>query len=555
MRAWSAVLCSLPPCRRTGRRACDGPTSVRPAALADVAGARVRRREVPARPTLGRPVAAALPGARPPRRPAPVTVTTPGGPAASRSVRSCAAPVVVAASTVVRRNGTDHRRAVDRPRRPNAAAHPGRRPGRSGAQALGVAAVLPAGPAPAVVVAPTALVLDASALCLAAAAAYVARRLAHPPRGRRASRRRVPPVRERSRLPAPRSSRQPPPVPPGAAFAARGCRRHADGGDHPAGHRCGRRGADVVPPAAATAVVPTVAAAPAALRSSRQPLPSRRGRSSRQPPPLPPRSGRPESPRQPLPPRRHAEAAPRRADSRLPLSRTAAAGVVAAAAATATAVAVVATAAEPSRQPPPLRSSRRGPLSRAPAAAPIAARQPPPLRGWARCRAAATAVVPTRRALAPAAALAAGAVVPPAAAGAAVDRRRLGSHRRSRRAVVAPAAAFARSSPGRRADPPRSCRGHRGLRRCCRRRGRRHGPGIGRRGRVAIRHASRRCDRATTAAPNAHRPAHRVPRDQLPRFAVPRAPRYRGDPRRGCRRTAAGARSPPRRSPPWPARS
>src|SRR6185295_16760640 len=130
---------------------------VRPAALADVAGARPVGRGARAGPVV------------PSRRatcpvvwPAPVTVTTPGG-LAAWSVRSCAAPVVVAASTVVRRSGpiTAARSiALGVPTPPLI-------PGVAlvaPATRLGVAAVLPARPTPAVVVALTALVLDASAL-------------------------------------------------------------------------------------------------------------------------------------------------------------------------------------------------------------------------------------------------------------------------------------------------------------------------------------------------------------------------------------------------------
>ena len=129
VRAWSAVLCSPAPPRRTGRRACDGPTTCQ------TSGPRGRRRCAPRRPRCprrtGRPVAArSLPGRtadaghrRDPRR--------------ARGVVRPQLRRVGRRSCVHGRppNGTDHRRAVDRPRRPNAAAHPGRRPGRSGAQA------------------------------------------------------------------------------------------------------------------------------------------------------------------------------------------------------------------------------------------------------------------------------------------------------------------------------------------------------------------------------------------------------------------------------------
>jgi len=167
VRAWSAVLCSPAPPRRTGRRACDGPTTCQ------TSGPRGRRRCAPRRPRcpLGtdRPVAARyLPGRtadaghrHDPRRP--------------RGVVRPQLRRVGRRSCVHGRppSGTDHRRAVDRRRRPNAAGHPGRRP-VAPATRLGVAAVLPARPTPAVVVAPTALVLDASALAATVVPADVA---------------------------------------------------------------------------------------------------------------------------------------------------------------------------------------------------------------------------------------------------------------------------------------------------------------------------------------------------------------------------------------------
>ena len=284
-RVWSAVLCSPVPLRRTGRRGCDDPTTCQ------TNGLRGRRRCAPRRPRCprgtGRPVAARRLRGRTAdagHRHDPRRARDRGPSAARRRGGRC--------SCLHGRppNGTDHRRAVGRLRIPAPPVIPGvalaaaeRRPA---AVAL-VAAVLPTGPA----------VRGCRSACRPRPSRPGSHRGRPRRRDRRGADRRRTDRRCRGRLvgrprrPAP--PRQPLPSRRGWSSLLRLLPRSSlAGAGRPASHRCGRparrrrRGHPDGRPAPAAAPV----VAPGAL--SRQPLPSRRGRSSRQPLPLlPPRSG------------------------------------------------------------------------------------------------------------------------------------------------------------------------------------------------------------------------------------------------------------------------
>ena len=553
VRAWSAVLCSPAPPRRTGRRAYDGPTTCQ------TSGPRGRRRCAPRRPRCphgaDRPVAARYPPGRTadaghrhdPRRPRGVV---------RRQLRRVGRRSCVHGRPP---NGTDHRRAVDRPRRPNAAAHPGRRPGRSGAQAGrrgGTARwTHPRGCRSAY----RSRAGRLRARChgrpgghrLRARCRRRDRRCVDRRRGDRRCRGHLDGRCHASRCSGRRASRC---LRGGGGRRSHGCHDHHDGDGHPAGHRCGRRGADVRPARRCHRGRPD-GRRHASWCSGRRASRCLHGGGDRHASHHHCRRDPADRSRHASRCRlgRHAEARPRascrhRGWSRCRVNRRRHGH----------------RASHHHCGWDRCRVNRRRHGHRA----------SHHHCGWGRCRA-------SRRGRRAGGRL--------RASYRHCDWDRCRASRRDRRGEVRLRASRCPRGGGRRSANRCRRRGHRGgagrpLRyhqrgrrggggrrasRCLRaadrcrcaahvgrrrgstcracyrhggrshrclasRRGRRHCGQVGRRGRVAIRHASRRCDRATTAAPNAHRPAQRRGTSSRVRR---HGYRYRVDPRRGCRRT------------------